>query len=262
MARRGPSSVTPVARRAAAGSACDHTEGPHGGLPVTGLANSTIVGFVDMSPLHPKGTVAQSINNVFWPLFWVSVVITAGVSAVILYSAFRFRRKSDDEEPVQTHGNNKLEIGWTVIPFVILVSLFGLTAANMSVIAQAPPTSMTIKVTGFQFYWQFDYGVTKANGKELTTIKDFYVPTGTSITLEIQSHDVNHSLFVPNIFGQMNAIPGQVNHTWMEVDSPGDYTGQCTELCGTGHWTMDLVIHAMSPNDYQAWLAKQQSGGQ
>ena len=229
---------------------------------MTGLANTNVAaGFVDMSPLHPQGPVAQHINDVFWPLFWVSVVITAGVSGAILYSAFRFRRKSDDEEPVQTHGNNKLEIGWTVIPFVILVSLFGLTAANMSVIAKTPPTAMTIKVTGFQFYWQFDYGVTKANGKELTTIKDFYVPTGTPIALEVRSHDVNHSLFLPNINGQMNAIPGQVNHTWMQIDNPGDYTGQCTELCGTGHWTMDLTIHAMSPSDYQAWLSKQQSGG-
>jgi len=228
---------------------------------VTVLAGTNVGGFVDMSPLHPQGPIGDSINNVFWPLFWVSVVVTAGVSATILYSAFRFRRKHDDEEPVQTHGNNKLELGWTIIPFLILVSLFGLTAANMSVIAKTPPNAQTVKVTGYRFYWQFDYGVTKANGKELTTIKDFYVPTGTPIALEIRSADVNHSLFAPNIFGQMNAIPGQVNHTWMQITNPGDYTGQCTELCGDGHWIMEFTIHAMSPSDYQAWLSKQQSGG-
>ena len=99
---------------------------------MTGLANTNVVGFVDVSPLHPQGPVAQHINDVFWPLFWVSVVITAGVSGAILYSAFRFRRKHDDEEPVQTHGNNKLEIGWTVIPFIILVSDRKSTRLNSS----------------------------------------------------------------------------------------------------------------------------------
>jgi cytochrome c oxidase subunit 2 len=228
-------------------------------LPVT---VTSVVAFVDVSPLHPQGPVGQHINDVFWPLFWVSVVITAGVSGAILYSALRFRRKHDDEEPVQTHGNNKLEIGWTVIPFIILVSLFGLTAANMGVIASAPQGAMTIKVTGVRFYWMFDYGVQKANGKELTTIKDFYVPVNTPIALEVRSQDVNHSLFMPNINGQMNAIPGQVNHTWMQIDKPGDYTGACTELCGEGHWLMDFTIHALSQSDYQAWVAKQQAGGQ
>jgi len=228
---------------------------------VTVLAN-TNVAFVDVSPLHPQGPIGQHINDVFWPLFWVSVVITAGVSGAILYSAFKFRRKHDDEEPEQVHGNNKLEIGWTVIPFVILVSLFGLTAANMTVIANVPDNAMKIVVTGVRFYWQFDYGVQKADGKEVQTIKDFYVPVNTPIALEIHSKDVNHSLFMPQINGQMNAIPGQVNRTWMQIDKPGDYTGACTELCGDGHWLMDFTVHAMSPADYQAWLSKQQSGGQ
>ena len=228
---------------------------------MTVLAN-TNVAFVDVSPLHPQGPIGQHINDVFWPLFWVSVVITAGVSGAILYSAFKFRRKHDDEEPEQVHGNNKLEIGWTVIPFVILVSLFGLTAANMTVIANVPDNAMKIVVTGVRFYWQFDYGVQKADGKEVQTIKDFYVPVNTPIALEIHSKDVNHSLFMPQINGQMNAIPGQVNRTWMQIDKPGDYTGACTELCGDGHWLMDFTVHAMSPADYQAWLSKQQSGGQ
>ena len=262
MARHGPSIVTPIARRPAAGS-CEFSEGPHGGqLPVTGLGTTNVIAFVDMQLGHPQGPVAEHINNVFWPLFWVSVVVTAAVSGAILYSALRFRRKHDDEEPVQTHGNNKLEIGWTVVPFIILISLFALTAANMGVIAQTPPNAINVKVTGERFAWVFDYGVQKANGKELTTTKDFYVPVGTPIALELRSIDVNHSFFFPQISGQMNAIPGQVNHTWMQVDKPGDYTGACTELCGDGHWLMDFTIHAMSQSDYQAWLSKQQSGGQ
>jgi cytochrome c oxidase subunit 2 len=225
-------------------------------LPVTVLGSASVA-FVDQSPLHPQGPVANHINDVFWPLFWVSVVVTAGVSLAILYSAVRFRRKHDDEEPVQTHGNNKLELGWTIIPFVILVSLFALTAANMNVIASTPSGAMAIKVTGVRFYWQFDYGVKKANGKELTTIKDFYVPVGTPVALEIHSTDVNHSLFLPHINGQMNAIPGQINHTWMQIDKAGDYMGACTELCGDGHWLMDFTVHALSKADFDAWMSKQ-----
>jgi len=213
--------------------------------------------FVDMSPLHPVGPVSQHINNVFWPLFWVSVVITTAVSLFILYSAVRFRRKHDDEEPVQTHGNNKLEIGWTVVPFLILISLFILTAANMRVIASTPDNAMNVKVTGEQFAWVFDYGVKKADGKELTTVKDFYVPVGRPIALQVVSIDVNHSLYMPTLDGQINAIPGQTNHIWFQADRAGDYTGQCTELCGTGHWVMDLTVHAMSQSDFDAWEAKQ-----
>jgi len=222
---------------------------------------ASLSAFVDMSPLHPAGPVSNHINDVFWPLFWVSVAVTTAVSLTILYSAVRFRRKHDDEEPVQTHGNNKLEIGWTVVPFLILISLFVLTAANMGVIASTPDGAMKIKVTGVRFYWQFDYGVKKANGKELTTIKDFYIPVGRPVALDVTSIDVNHSLFMPNIDGQINAIPGQTNHIWFQIDRPGDYTGQCTELCGDGHWTMDLTVHAMSQSDFDAWEAKQTGGG-
>ena len=210
-----------------------------------------------MSPLHPAGPVADHINDVFWPLFWVSVVVTAAVSLTILYSAVRFRRKSDDEEPVQTHGNNRLEIGWTVVPFLILISLFVLTAANMRVIASTPNNSMQVKVTGERFAWVFDYGVKKASGKELTTVTDFYVPVGKPVALQVVSIDVNHSLFMPTINGQINAIPGQTNHIWFQIDNPGTYMGQCTELCGDGHWSMELKVHAMSQSDYEAWLAKQ-----
>jgi cytochrome c oxidase subunit 2 len=213
--------------------------------------------FVDMSPLHPSGPVSQHINNVFWPLFWVSVVITAAVSLTILYSAVRFRRKSDDEEPVQTHGNNRLELGWTIVPFLILISLFVLTAANMRVIASTPDGAMQVKVTGERFAWIFDYNVKKANGKELTTVKDFYVPVGKPIALTVVSIDVNHSLYMPTMDGQINAIPGQNNHIWFQVDHPGDYTGQCTELCGDGHWVMDLTVHALSQSDFDTWMAKQ-----
>jgi cytochrome c oxidase subunit 2 len=230
-------------------------------VPVTVLA-TTNVGFVDMSPLHPQGPAAQHINDVFWPLFWVSVVVTAAVSLAILYSAFRFRRKHDDEEPDQIHGSNRLEIGWTVVPFVILMSLFALTAANMGVIASTPSNALMMKVTGVRFYWQFDYNVKKANGKELTTIKDLYVPVGTPIGFEVYSTDVNHSFFLPSVNGQINAIPGQTNHTWFQVDKPGDIVGQCTELCGDGHWLMEFTVHALSQSDYDKWLAKQTSSSQ
>src|SRR5258708_202546 len=118
--------------------------------------------------------VNRQIAAVFGPLLCVWGVVAAGVAGAIIYSALRFRRKHDDEEPAQTHGNNRLELGWTVIPFVILASLFGLTAANMGVIASAPQGAMNTKATGVRFYWQIDYGVQKANGKELTTIKDVY----------------------------------------------------------------------------------------
>src|SRR5258708_10860340 len=101
-----------------------------------------------MSPLHPQGPAANHINDVFWPLFWVSVVVTAAVSLAILYSAFRFRRKHDDDEPEQIHGSNPLEIGWTAVPLVILIALSALTPTHRGILATPPSNAPATKVTG------------------------------------------------------------------------------------------------------------------
>jgi cytochrome c oxidase subunit 2 len=225
---------------------------------------------VDTSPLHSAGPVNDSINTVYTVIFWTSVVVFAGVALAIVYFALRFRRKSDDEEPEQIHGNNRLETVWTIVPFVILVSLFGLTASKMSFIRNAPAGAMHVCVEGQQFSWNFYYedgcGQGRVTGPGRFSFKpsdtsiiastggNLYIPVGKPVAMDLVSDDVNHSFYVPRLGGQINAIPGQTNTMWLQADQPGHYKGQCLELCGTGHSVMFLDVIAVPANQFDACL--------
>lgn len=225
----------------------------------------------DTSPIHPAGPVDQHIDTVYTALFWTSVVVFTGVALAIVYAAIRFRRRADDEEPRQIHGNNRIEIAWTIVPFLILVSLFGLTAANMPFITTAPAGAMHVCVEGQQFIWNFYYedgcgpGKLTPSGRRVYRPNDptvprssvqLYIPVGKPVALEVVSSDVNHSFYVPRLGGQINAIPGQYNHMWIQADAPGDYLGQCTELCGAGHANMELDVVAVPADRFDRCLAE------
>lgn len=230
------------------------------------------IAFDDSSPLHPAGPVDQHIQTVYTPIFWASLALFVFVAGLIIYSALRFRRKSDDEEPRQVHGNNRLEIAWTVVPFGILFSLFIVTAVNMNFITHAPDGALKVCVLGQRFSWSYYYntdcgtavqvkggenGETKLSythilGKRaVSTLK---VPAGRPIALEVVSADVNHSFYLPTLGGQINAIPNQLNHMWFQADKAGKYYGQCTELCGDNHYAMEIVVEAVPGDQFQAFL--------
>ena len=220
------------------------------------------------------GPVGDHINTVFGPIFWVSVVVFVGVSLAILYNAFRFRRKSDDEEPEQIHGNNRLELAWTIIPFTILITLFVVTFVNMQYVNSRPAgvKALNVCVEGQQFNWNYIYeddcrrvpgpvvNYIPARGSGVVKdLNELVVPTGEPIQLHLVSVDVNHSFFIPEVAGQVNAIPGQDNELWFQIDRPGTYHGACTELCGSNHYSMLVRIVAKSPADWNAWYAQQQA---
>ena len=230
------------------------------------------IAFDDSSPLHPAGPVDQHIQTVYTPIFWASVALFVFVAGLIIYSALRFRRKSDDEEPAQVHGNNRLEVAWTIVPFLILFSLFIVTAVNMNYITHAPDGAMKVCVLGQRFSWSYYYntdcgaavqvkggenGGTKLGYKKILdkrAVSTLKVPAGMPIALEVVSADVNHSFYVPTLGGQINAIPNQLNHMWFQADKPGKYYGQCTELCGDNHYAMEIVVEAVPADQFQAFL--------
>jgi cytochrome c oxidase subunit II len=239
---------------------------------------------VDTSPLNSGGIVDDRIQTVYTAVFWSSVALGSVVAALLLYSMFRFRRRSDDDEPVQFHSNTKLEVGWTLLPLVVFLSLFALTAANMPFVADTPVDApMHVTVIGVQFAWSFDYGST-SSGKRVQSFGTLYVPENTEVGLEIVSTDppckpptvlasgqtfaqaiskegcgVNHSFFVPSLAGQMNAIPGQVNTMWLDARH-GTYYGQCTELCGVGHANMTYTVVSLPNNQFQSCVFGSPSG--
>jgi cytochrome c oxidase subunit II len=203
---------------------------------------------VGVSPLDCAGPNACDILSVFTGIFWIAMAVLVVVGGLLVYAALRFRRV-DDREPPQVHGNTRLEILWTAIPVVIVSFLFIRTTLRMDYVRNGPPPQQTINVTGIQWAWQFKY----PNGKTSST--KLYIPAGQVIELKVTSKDVLHSFWVPRLGGQVYAIPGQTNHGWIEATNPGNYYGQCNELCGLYHFAMDLQVIAVSNSDYQAYLA-------
>ncbi|MFN2569012.1 MAG: cytochrome c oxidase subunit II, partial [Candidatus Dormibacteria bacterium] len=139
---------------------------------------------------------------VFGWVFWASIALGVLVGGALLYAMLRFRRR-DDEEPVQFHGNTKLELTWTAIPFIILVTLFGITLANMGFIDKAPDKAMQVHVTGKQFSWTFEYTGKHArtSGKDVRSVTTLKIPADTPVALDLTSPDVNHSFYVPSLAG-------------------------------------------------------------
>lgn len=239
---------------------------------------------VDTSPLHSGGTVDDRIQLVYTAVFWASVALGSVVALLLLYSMIRFRRRSDDDEPAQFHGNTKLEIGWTLLPLVVFLALFALTAANMPFVNDTPADApMHVTVIGVQFSWSFDYGAT-SSGSRIQSFGTLYVPENTEVGLQVVSTDppckqpttlasgqsfaqavaaegcgVNHSFYAPSLAGQMNAIPGQVNTLWLDARE-GTYYGQCTELCGVGHAQMTYTVIALPNNQFQSCVFGSPSG--
>ena len=229
------------------------------------------------SPLHPDGPVGERIQSVYTPIFWASVALFVFVAGLIIYSALRFRRKSDDEEPSQVHGNNRLEIAWTIVPFGILFTLFIVTAVNMNFITHAPDGALKVCVLGQRFSWSYYYNTdcgaaVQVPGGENHDSKLSYrnilgrkavstltVPAGRPVALEVVSADVNHSFYLPTLGGQINAIPNQLNHMWFQADKAGKYYGQCTELCGDNHYAMEIVVEAVPGDQFKAFLDRMDS---
>ena len=203
---------------------------------------------VNVSPLSCAGPQACDIVNLYAGIFWIAMAVLVVVGGLIVYAALRFRRK-DDREPSQVHGNARLELLCTAVPVVIVAFLFVRTTLRMDYVRNGPPPQVTVQVTGVQWAWGFKY----SNGKSSFT--KMMIPVGQVVRVEVTSRDVLHSFWVPRLGGQVYAIPGQMNHGWIEASQPGQYFGQCNELCGLYHYSMTLEVDAVTPQQYQAFLS-------
>lgn len=202
------------------------------------------------SPLTPGTGEAADISNLFFIVLWVAVAVFVIVEGLLIFAIVRYRRRSPDEMPEQVHGNNALEITWTVIPSFIVIGLAAMTFQTLKTERAVPPDAMTVEVTGHQWYWEFHYP-----DSDVTVRNIFKVPTGEPILLEIASADVQHSFWVPELSGKKDAIPGHVNTLWFQVDEPATFEGQCAEYCGLEHYKMLIEVDAVSRADFDAWIA-------
>jgi cytochrome c oxidase subunit 2 len=206
----------------------------------------------------PLATPAQSEYHIALLVLAITGAIFVVVAGLIIYTIWRFRRRPGEDakqEPPQVYGSNQIEVAWTVIPILIVFVLIGVSARVIASVQNASPPPQMLKVTliGHQWWWEVrypDYGIVTAN--------EIHVPTASATYLELQSADVIHSFWVPQLAGKTDLIPNRTNYSWIDPREPGVYFGNCAEYCGTQHANMLLRVVAQTPEDFKRWAAKQQ----
>ncbi|HME88856.1 MAG TPA: cytochrome c oxidase subunit II [Chthoniobacterales bacterium] len=202
--------------------------------------------------LDPQSPQARAIFNLGIISTVVFVLIFVIVAGMIVYAIFRFRGREGEPDPKQIAENKVVEITWTVIPFLIVLFLFGLTLRAMSLVDPPPAPSPDLVVTGHQFWWQADY---PASG--VVTANEIHIPAGKPLSVRLESKDVLHEFWVPKLTRKMTNVPGQPNHIWLQADKPGVYIGQCSEFCGTQHAWMRILLVAEEPSKFEQWQQAQ-----
>jgi len=184
----------------------------------------------------------------------VSIFFTVLIFGAIFYFAVRYRRRSEQDLPVSVHTGWALEIVWSVIPFGLTMIMFGWGASIFFRESRAPDNAMQIYVVGKQWMWKLQH----MEGQR--EINELHIPTGRPVKLIMTSEDVIHSFYVPDFRTKQDVVPGRYTMTWFEATKPGKYHLFCAEYCGTNHSGMIGWIYAMTPQDYQRWLAGSPSG--
>jgi len=225
--------------------------------------------------------ISRKIYDLHMTIFWVCVVIGVIVFGAMIWSIIVFRKSKGAIPDVTMVHNTKVEVIWTTVPVIILIAMAVPAAKTLVEIEDTTKTELTIKVTGFQWGWQYDYlddGVAYyshldrksdearelLSGIDPNTVEHYLlnvdhplvVPVDTKVRLLVTGADVIHSWWVPAFGVKKDAIPGFVNEAWFRVDAdkPGLYRGQCAELCGRDHGFMPIVVDVRSKADFAAWL--------
>jgi cytochrome c oxidase subunit II len=225
--------------------------------------------------------ISREIYSLHMLIFWVCVAIAVVVFGFMIWSLMAFRKSKGAVADTTLVHNTKVEVVWTAIPVVILIAMAVPAARTLVAIEDTRDTQLTIKVTGYQWGWHYDYldnGISffsrldrdadaarrLMSGVDPHTIPNYLlnvdnpliVPAGVKVRLLLTSADVIHAWWVPDFGMKKDAIPGFINEMWFQVDldKTGLYRGQCTELCGRDHAFMPIVVDVKSGDDFKSWL--------
>jgi cytochrome c oxidase subunit 2 len=218
--------------------------------------------------LTPVTDVGEEVRDLYNVLFVAAAIIFVLVEAAIVFAVIRYRRRGDMLPP-QFHGNNLLEVAWTVVPLLIVAGLFVVSWGVLNrVEAKADDPRVTVNVLGFQWQWQFTYqgerlDLPAGQPPQDLTVKGtiakppvMYLPVGEPIRFNVEAQEVIHSFYVREFLFKRDAFPDHTNTFDLTITKPGDYGGQCTEYCGLQHQAMRFTIRAVSRPQYDAWLVK------
>jgi len=239
-----------------------------------------------LTPEHGGSPNADRINTLYVVVLVLATIIFVGVEGALIYSMVKFRTRKGTVA-AQIRGNTRLEVGWTVGAALILVILAGVTfallpgirtpdnsdagglrASNGGILYAAGPSkrlppngkALNICVNGQQYVWRYTYGA-RCKNAPLNSVFGYttmIAPTGTTVTLEIVAQDVAHSWWIPKLGGKFDAVPGYTNYTWFKIPRGREgeiFRGQCAELCGRNHANMVAFVKAVSPSDFEKFLA-------
>ncbi len=208
-----------------------------------------------------KSVENKEIWGLYSLVFWLATAVFIVVQVMLFYAVFRFRRRPGQGLPKQVHGNNRLEIGWTIVPALLLVIIAVPTVRVIISQASPPPAdAVRVKIIGHQFWWEVRYpdptDPTNAE-KDLVTANEIHLPVNKTAEFELTSHDVQHSFWVPLLGGKMDLYPNRTNRIKYTAEEVGKYYGQCAELCGTAHGYMKMYVFVEEQTSYDQWFAAQ-----
>jgi len=222
--------------------------------------------------------ISAEVYDLHMLMFLICLVIGVGVFAVMFWSMW-FHRKSKGAKAANFHESVKVEIAWTVLPFIILIGMAIPAAKTLIAMEDASEPDVTILVTGSQWKWNYKYmdndieyfsklatqagqisgKLPKGENYLLEVDRPLVIPTGQRVRFLITSDDVIHSWWVPDFAVKQDANPGFINDAWAKINEPGIYRGQCAELCGKDHGFMPIVVIAKEPADYTKWVTEQET---
>jgi cytochrome c oxidase subunit 2 len=236
---------------------------------------------VNQLNLHtPMTRIAENINWLHWVMLIICLVIFVGVFGVMFYSIIK-HRKSVGHKAATFHESTAVEIAWTVVPFIIVIAMGAMATKTVVAMKDTSNPDLTIKVTGHQWKWGYDYlkgegeGIAflstldvahramSDSGKPSSEVTDYLlkvdnplvVPVNKKVRIITTATDVIHAWMVPALAVKQDAIPGFVRDTWFRAEQTGDFYGQCAELCGKEHAYMPIHVRVLSEADYTQWAA-------
>jgi len=257
------------------------------GVAIAETGSGTGVGWGALNMPVGVTPLSHDIHDLHMKILWICVGIGVLVYGILIYSLIH-HRKSKGVEPAKFHENTKLEIAWTIIPFLILIAMAIPATQAMIKVYDTENSVMTIKVTGYQWKWRYEY-LTDGLGKGIdffssldaksnearqlgskidpTTVEHYLlnvdnplvIPANKKIRVLLTAADVLHAWWVPEFGWKKDAIPGFVTDGWINVEKPGIYRGQCAELCGRDHGFMPIVVVVKTEEDFKKWVDEQKA---
>lgn len=212
----------------------------------------------------------RNIFNLYALISIPAILIFLLVEGLLLTIVIRFRRSRQpaDYVPPQWHGNNLLEVTWTVIPLIIILTIAFLSFLELRrdfdpttfASKAAASDQMNVSVHGYRFGWRVHYEEDNVDVNMVSRNPEpMVVPVGKLVRIRVDGDDVIHSWWVPYLMGKTDAVPGYSNYTWIQPQKVGDYHGECAELCGPGHADMLIYVKVVSQSDYDAWVKQQKA---